>query len=360
MDPKSPASTKDGKLLVQCNSWHAFVSHYATDLTQGGMYVETASTPELLSVVDVCLCLPQGTEIILQARVVQVLNEQQAAALGKARGVGLEVELDAERKRQVVQLIEFARWQGASNDPNASFTRTLLEVSQPLAPAEVGYRLSLMPGPRTSDGPRAASRFATPEPFPSKHAPAKNSRPASRPIIIAANEAAARGSRPNLNAAESDPGSSPSNPAANPEAGSGSRPSLNAAAPSQAPSSESQSRPSALPATDVIPPQTKPTDQIKLKLVLTNFAHKHYDAALRVASEMLAGNPTDHQAMRWQHMCNARVALSRAEPAAAAQHYEGVLRFDPENREAKEFVRNFRRDQKLNSLPFGRYFTKKK
>jgi hypothetical protein len=104
----------------------------------------------------------------------------------------------------------------------------------------------------------------------------------------------------------------------------------------------------------------KPTDQQKLKLVLTNVAHKHYEAALAVTREMLAENPGDPQALRWQAMCCARLALQRGEPQAARGFYEQLLQLDPNHREAREFIRVHERDRKLNALPFGRYFTKKK
>jgi Tfp pilus assembly protein PilF len=104
----------------------------------------------------------------------------------------------------------------------------------------------------------------------------------------------------------------------------------------------------------------KPTDQAKLKLALTELAHKHYEAALRITHEMLEDNPGDPQALRWQHMCNARSALARNDAIAAADHYEQALAYGEDNREARLFVQHIRRDKKLNSLPFGRYFTKKK
>ena len=130
----------------------------------------------------------------------------------------------------------------------------------------------------------------------------------------------------------------------------------------QAASSDSQSLPAAgRPGGEQPPaPPAKPTDQVKLKLVLSNFAHKHYEAALGVTREMLEQNPGDPQALRWQALCNARMALMRKEEAQARTHYEQVLVYDPDHREAREFVRTHLRDKRLSSLPFGRYFTKKK
>jgi tetratricopeptide (TPR) repeat protein len=107
-------------------------------------------------------------------------------------------------------------------------------------------------------------------------------------------------------------------------------------------------------------PPARPTDKVKLKLVLTHIAHKHYEAAIRVTREMLDGNPGDPEALLWQALACARLALQRGDDDAAFTYYEQILRIDPEHREAREFVRAQQRDKKLNSLPFGRYFTHKK
>jgi hypothetical protein len=321
------SSTSDPQLLVSCDTWLDFVEHYAGDLRKGGLYVATDVVPKLLSAIDVRLSLPEATEIVLRARVVQVLSDEQASAVGKAAGVGLELaDMDAERKRQIGQLLEFARWQGEQNDPNASFARMLLEMSPSLAPAEVGYRLSLIPGatPRSSDNPIAIA-----------------ARKAAESQLKRSNEANVRpevGSRQRLKAATDVPQSD--------RVPTGSQSQLEAQDGEMA------------PAEPTLPP--KPSDPIKLKLVLTEFAHKHYEAALRVTREMLDGNPGDPQALRWQHMCNARIALSRNDIPAAVSHYELALPYDEDNREARDFVRNHHRDKKLNAIPFGRYFTKKK
>ena len=138
------SSTSDPQLLVHCETWLEFIERYASDLRTGGLYVATDDPPPVLTALDVRLQLPEATELLLRARVVQVLSDEQARAVGKARGVGLELaDMDPDRKRQIAQLLEFARWQGEQNDPNASFTRMLLEMSPSLPAAEVGCRLSL-------------------------------------------------------------------------------------------------------------------------------------------------------------------------------------------------------------------------
>jgi hypothetical protein len=104
----------------------------------------------------------------------------------------------------------------------------------------------------------------------------------------------------------------------------------------------------------------RPTDKAKLKLALTHVAHKHYEAAIRVTREMLDENPGDPTATQWQALSCARLALQRDDDDAAFTYYEQILGIDPEHREARDFVRTHQRDKKLNSLPFGRYFTNKK
>lgn len=330
-------------LRVRCASWREFAESYADDIASGGMYVASAAAFDLLSTIDVIMQLPEATEINLRARVVHVLGPEQASQQGKRPGLGLElIDVDPERKRQIVQLIEFARWQGASDDPKTSFARTLLELSPSLPPKELGRRLSQLPGPNVPNLPprRGESRpitpaNPTPSPWPSSAVRAArsltppSSRPperlSSRPPQAGTPEATAR---PRRQSSQNMPG-------------------VNVAQPS---SSVSQS----------LPTPAKPTDQAKLKLVLSNFAHKHFEAALAVTREMLEQNPGDPQALRWQALCNARIALLRKEEAQACSFYEQVLMYDPDHREAREFVRTHQRDKKLSSLPFGRYFTKKK
>jgi uncharacterized protein (TIGR02266 family) len=315
----SPGSNP--QLLVCCETWLEFIERYASDLRTGGLFVATDDPPPVLTALDVRLQLPEATELVLRARVVQVLSQEQAHAVGKPPGVGLELaDMDPERKRQIAQLLEFARWQGEQNDPNASFTRMLLEMSPSLPATEVGYRLSLLPGaiPRSSDIPTAVAPRRAPANTNSNRAPeAAKAEPVSRQRLRAA-----------------------SGPLTN-------RPPADAAAPV-----------TIKPTAPAGPP--RPSDPLLLKRMLSEFAHKHYEAALRTSREMLESNPGDPQALRWQHMCNARLARARNDEAAAAEHYALALPYDEENREAREYIRVHRRDKKLNSIPFGRYFTKKK
>jgi hypothetical protein len=361
----------------------------------------------VLSLVEVVLQLPEATEISLRARVVHVLNADQAASMGKPPGMGLELlDIDPERKRQVMQLIEFARWQGASGDPQSSFARTLLELSPSMPPAEVGYRLSMLPdAPKRRSESRTSIPQAAPERAPSGPIPQRAEtaaaalrrsltppggraavressvprRPDSAPLGVGANAtprtrsscppqptaAGRRASSVSLPAATTattatTARSSVSTPAASTASSSASLP----AEPSRTrggsngslPAANGGERPSRVPEA----PPAKPTDKLKLKTVLTHVAHKHYEEAIRAAREMLEDNPGDPAATLWQALSCARLALQRDDHDAAFTYYEQILRVDPEHREAREFVRTQQRDKKLNSIPFGRYFTTKK
>lgn len=333
---------------MRCGSWREFAELYADDIGSGGMYVGTAGAFELLSAIELVLMLPEATEISLRARVVHVIGPEQAQKLGKPPGVGLElIDVDADRKRQIVQLVEFARWQGSSDDPKTSFARTLLELSPSMPPSEVGYRLSQLPGPNNMPPRRGESRPITPQPAPS---------PWPESAVRAARSLTPPSGRATLSSRPPGPperlsSRPPTAPETSARPRSASQQNMPAVTDARAASSVSQSLPST---------PAKPSDPVKLKLVLSNFAHKHFEAALAVTREMLEGNPGDSQALRWQAMCNARMALMRNDESQACIYYEQVLQYEPDQREAREFVRTHQRDKRLSSLPFGRYFTKKK
>ncbi|MET0389615.1 MAG: PilZ domain-containing protein [Polyangiales bacterium] len=329
-DPEAPPVIE-----LRCATWRKLADSYARDLASGGLYVEGVPPVPLLSSLEVRLQLPEATEVRLRARVVQVLGALQAAQLGKSAGFGLELlDIDPERKRQIAHLLEFAAKQGPTDDPSSSFARTLLELSPSLPPHEVGARLSQVPG--TTPAVRKESRPS----FAASLPPARDSVAATRPI-----------SRPSLPAAPSGRSTS-SMPAV--DALRARRASGQFAVPSQT------SIPAQPAGTSITPGGVRAADQEQLKLLLSSIAHKHYDAALKITQEMLAKNPSDTNALRWQGVCNARAAIARGEQAVAAGYYEQLLQYDPEHREAREFVRAYERDKKLSALPFGRYFTKKK
>ena len=97
---------------MRCETWGEFVALYASDVSQGGMFVIMEDPPPVLSEVDVQLKLPEGHEIPLRARVVHVIEPEQATEAEREPGVGIEfIGLDTAKRAQIHQLIEFARWQ---------------------------------------------------------------------------------------------------------------------------------------------------------------------------------------------------------------------------------------------------------
>ena len=381
-------------LQLRCDTWREFVDTYANDICRGGMFIRSDRAPEVLSNVELRLALPEGTEIAITARVVHVVTPEQAEQFRQVAGMGVEfIHTDAEQKRQILQLVEFARAHG--DDPNASWTRTLLENSTAMPTRDVAARLSMMPEAGAASTSKSRTNMPAVQPSGSGSSPGNAAvRPRGQSVQLDANAIAAAAARSpsapvrtatvpiarpatgsvtrpqtgpvtgvTRRSSASTPivrtptgpvspsGSSPSNPAARTPSGPASgKPSANPGAPSgPAPSQGEQPQ---------VPPQ--PTDVNRLKLVLNALSHKHYEDAARLAREMLADNPGDPQVLKWQAICFARISITRNDPAGACEHYAKALTYDENNREARDYVRSFQRDQKLNALPFGRYFTKKK
>jgi hypothetical protein len=306
-------------IALQCSSWHSFAEKYVDDLAHGALCLAHPEPLPLLSTLSVQLSLPDSVDITLCARVVQVLTGAHAEQLGSAYALALEIqELQGESKRQLAQLVEFARSQRDGDDEQTSFARTMLERTPSLPPRELALRLSQIPAQPSAAMKRSLA--APPELQASnssgyRHAAAArrlHSDDTTRPISPSRTMRAIRGKGTDL-----------SNP---------------------------PQRASEAPAPD---PQ-------KLKELLSSVARKHYDAALRITNELLEANPADRQVQRWRALCYARIALSRDDKALAAQAYATMLELEPSDREARDFLKHHERTKKLESLPFGRFFTKKK
>ena len=109
-------------LLVECESWAEFAQLYATDVSQGGMFIATDELPPILSEIGIKIRLPEGHEIALRANVVHVLSIEQAARERRPPGVGVQfIDLDPVRRQQIYQLVEFARWEGTSGQSSGSY-----------------------------------------------------------------------------------------------------------------------------------------------------------------------------------------------------------------------------------------------
>ena len=351
---RSKRFPSDQPLQVRCESWNDFVERYAGDISQGGMFIVTDDAPPIMSVIDVRMMLPENVEIALRARVVHLVDKTNVTSEHMRPGVGVEfVDLDAERKRQIYQMIEFARWQGA--DPNASFTRTMFETAS--ATASSRHSGSLPP----ASVPRANHSGAAPDDARSTHSGATRAthsgapRDPTRSTQSGASRDATRSTHSasgREDTAKSTLDGTSKSISAAPKSPSAKSTDSMSALPSAAPQQSNSEQPAAPPA--------KPSDPAKVKVLMTHFAHKRYDVCIKEAAKMLEENPGDQQALKWQWMCKARQAVAAGKDDEAVPHYEKALEFDESNREAREFVRTHHRDKRLNALPFGRYFVSKK
>ena len=137
------------ELFVRCESWAEFAQLYAADVSQGGMFVITDDAPPILSEIEVAVDLPEGHKLQLKGTVVHVLDPEQATLQGRQAGVGIAFSnLGPTHKQQIVQLVEFARWEGT--DPSASLARRMFETSAALPPSKVLEALPPTPSGATT------------------------------------------------------------------------------------------------------------------------------------------------------------------------------------------------------------------
>lgn len=309
-------------LLVRCETWSEFAQLYATDISQGGMFIVTDEQLPILSEVEIDLRLPEAQSVQLRAEIVHVLGPDQAVREGRHAGIGVHfVDLTPAHRQQIVQLVEFARWEG--DNPNASFAGRMFELSTSLPPSKV---LSALP-PDGGDARSVTARIST--------RVASASEPPATP-------------RPSGPAREKRSRA----PGAEDTSQSGTRPSRPTAAPQNDPG-----RQSAAPAEPAQP--SKPLDVAKLKLGMTHLVHKRLEQGIKTFEELLRETPGDRQASQWLYVAHARLRLKNNDPDGAAEHYQKALELDENNHEARKFVREHHKNKRLNSIPFGRYFVKK-
>lgn len=327
-------------LQVRCDSWGDFVQLYAGDVSQGGMFIITDEPHEILSEIDVRLTLPESHQIQLRGRVVHVMTPEMAEAEGRKPGVGVEFKnITAEMKQQIMQLIEYARWEGSGGDPKASFASRMFETADHKPVADVLKTVSSAPGAESAatasnpPAPRTTGRMQRAE---------RREGEISTKLPRSENSVAGKLPRSENSIAAKLPRSEnsiaaklPSNPEAS-QAG-------------QLPSNPDMSLAGAFP-----------SDPLRLKEAMQHIAHKRFDLAVKVLQAMLADSPQDVNAKKWLFLCQARDLMRKNDTKGAIQAYEQVLAVDENNHEAREAVRTFHRNKRLSSLPFGRYFVKKK
>jgi hypothetical protein len=261
---------------------------------------------------------------------VHVIEPAQAAHARREPGVGVEfIGLDAPTRAQIHQLVEFARWQGTSSSPTATFASHMFEMNASAPPSAV--MASLPPADSSRSGVRRASSAPAASDVMSSARPISTS---SMPAVVPPGASAA----PKKKKKSSAPPQGVEGQAAQTSAAPGSQPA--AAAPP--------------------PPPPKPTDMEELKVGMTHLARKRFPEAVKHFQQMLTNNPGDPEAGKWLHVTNARRALASNDEKAAKIAYEKALAISEDVLEARKFVRELEQRKKLEAIPFGRYFVKKK
>jgi uncharacterized protein (TIGR02266 family) len=292
---------------VRCETWGEFVQHYATDISQGGMFIATEEPPELFSEIEVQLQLPEGHDVQLKASVVHVIDRAQAEREGKRPGAGLHfLELDRVLKEQIHQLVEFARWEGASGQTRATLASRMFEAAASLPPSKLLDALPPEPG-QSQRATRSSSGVPDARQTSSSAPPSRRSGRASS-------------SEASLVTGEVQTAKADGEPAAPPK--SAADPSL-------------------------------------IKLGMTHFARRRYEQAIKTFEQALSEAPGDRDAQAWVHRARASLAQKQGQDQAALEHYQKLLEVDENNLEARKFVREFHNKQRLAAIPFGRYFVKK-
>lgn len=344
-------------LLVRCDSWNEFVQHYATDISQGGMFIVTDDPPELMSDIEVQMSLPEGHDVMLRAQVVHVIDKAQAERDGRPAGIGVQfLNLDAMRKAQIHQLVEFARWEGATGRSKASLASRMFEAAASLPPAKLVGALPNEPAPSKRSSIRAEDQ---PEPGPA-------SIP-EKPRTTRAAEARAATRAASLTPVATRAASvTPAGGTVPPVVGS-TAPAAGSTAPAEASSTppDAGATPTADPAAARTQPPAartsgRPLDTERLRMGMTHLAHRRFLEAINVFSELSTESPQDPQPVLWRALARARLKLKDNDAAGAAEHYAQVLAIDEHNHEARKFVREHGQKKRLQSLPFGRYFVKKR
>lgn len=341
------------QLLLRCESWGEFVALYATDVSQGGMFIVTDEPPPVLSEIEIRMMLPEGHEMKLRARVVHVIEPAQAAHARRDPGVGIElIGLDTATRAQIHQLVEFARWQGTSHKPTATLASHMFEMNAGASPAQVmqslpspalpGMQSPMMSGmpsqPHRATPSQGAPVQATPrEAIPS--ARVMNGETASSGVRRASSVPAGESAEARKSSGAPRKRRTESNPAGTAVSGA------------------PEGRASAEPAP---PPPPKPTDMVQLKVGMSHLAAKRFGEAHKHLQKMLEANPGDPEVMKWLYTTIARKALAANDETGAAEAYRKVLTISEDVHEARKFVRELEQRKKIEALPFGRFFAKKK
>lgn len=95
-------------LQLRCPDWQDFVRTYARDISSGGMFIQTEEAPPILSFLEVRVDLPDGDELMLNARVVHIVTREQVGPHG-VPGIGVEFrDVTPGVRQQLAELVRIA------------------------------------------------------------------------------------------------------------------------------------------------------------------------------------------------------------------------------------------------------------
>jgi actin-like ATPase involved in cell morphogenesis/Tfp pilus assembly protein PilZ len=113
--PRRRASERfafETKLEAKCSSWPRFEQLVSGDVSAGGLFIPTEEVAKLGEEVEVGLTLPDGSTFTVTGKVVNIISAQQAEAIGKRAGLGIQLDpLDDEGRERYETLLSEARAQ---------------------------------------------------------------------------------------------------------------------------------------------------------------------------------------------------------------------------------------------------------
>lgn len=179
-------------LQLRCPDWQDFVRTYARDIRSGGMFIQTEEAPPILSFLEVRVDLPDGDELMLNARVVHIMTREQVGPHG-VPGIGVEFRDVTAAIRE--QLADLAGTLSADHPRSTSGVRDLSvgasnsrTEAEPQATREA--QRTTRPAPPTDEPPHSMqdvgrpSQSSTPQRRPSNPALRAPSAPSFQAVAF--------------------------------------------------------------------------------------------------------------------------------------------------------------------------------
>jgi actin-like ATPase involved in cell morphogenesis/Tfp pilus assembly protein PilZ len=97
------------RLEARCSSWPKFEQLFTGDVSAQGLFVPTDQETKLGETIEMRLVTPGGEELIVSGVVVRIVDTLTAARFGKARGLGVRLELNPATRAAFEVLLAEAR-----------------------------------------------------------------------------------------------------------------------------------------------------------------------------------------------------------------------------------------------------------